>query len=269
MQFAKADAIQAFPMPTISDDSPKKNATNGELKQQLTTDYSMMRNLTRPKGLSGQPSSTTQSGHQMLMKPALRTDHSQPNVDLQTHLNNVNPPQKVYHIFPHPEAQTAHQTIYSSKHQAAMGATEGRPGHFIHGYLVATATTSGFCKRSYRANEQHSNLLMEKNRHYMTGSLIAGKLFNMPLQSRPERANSTGDDLLIQDMMSSTETAWKTATKEWPRCQRDKKQGWHKQVMNQRKSVLGVSQLRPSDAVKRQAIEKLRLTQDYNSNVAS
>ena len=64
MQFAKADAIQAFPMPTISDDSPKKNATNGELKQQLTTDYSMMRNLTRPKGLSGQPSSTTQSGHQ-------------------------------------------------------------------------------------------------------------------------------------------------------------------------------------------------------------
>ena len=46
---------------------------------------------------------------------------------------------------------------------------------------------------------------------------------------------------------------------EWPHCERNKKQTWRKEAMNQRKSILGsYSHLQPSSEVKRKAIAKMR-----------
>lgn len=39
--------------------------------------------------------------------------------------------------------------------------------------------------------------------------------------------------------------------------------------MQQRKSVLGVSQLQPSTAIKEKAIARLKLSTDYNASVMS
>lgn len=48
--------------------------------------------------------------------------------------------------------------------------------------------------------------------------------------------------------------------KEWPRSKRDLQSNWRKQIMHERKSILSMSQLKPSSALKRKAIERLKLS---------